>query len=242
MNDFLDEHFKSLYAPNMREVYYDPVKFKLYVSESILKQIPNNVPLKNDIESLVLEQNIESFLFFLSSAQDIVLQEINSVLKITKDKKNKREFFSKLSKCENPKGKLISQELDKSFNKPVMKFRRISGEELKRIFPLETDSLVFGLKKRDDGFFDLPYWDSETSWRWEINKLRNEVAHNTVLKRLPMQGLVEKTTLFFLVNDDDYSSINRYEIKNPLEYFTNAFIKMKDLLFKIRQILNDPTL
>ncbi len=81
MNEFLDEHFKILYKENMREVFYDPIKFKLYVAESILKQIPNTVPLKNNIESLLLEQNLEFFLFMIMSVQDIVLQEVNQVLK-----------------------------------------------------------------------------------------------------------------------------------------------------------------
>ena len=117
MNDFLDEHFKRLYQGNMREVFYDPIQFKLYVAESILKQIPNTVPLKNNIESLTLEQNIEFFLFMIMSVQDIGLHEVNQVLNITSEKQFQRLFFKNLETSKNTKAKLIDQELKKSFNR-----------------------------------------------------------------------------------------------------------------------------
>jgi hypothetical protein len=208
------------------------------VAESILKQIPSTIPLKNDIESLVLEQNIEFFLFIIMSVQDIGLQEVNQVLKITRTKQLTKSFFKNLEINEHPKAKLIAQELKKSFDKPIMRFKKISGEELKSIFPEKTNQTIFAIKPRGDGYVDLPYWDSENSWRWEVNKLRNEVAHSMVLKRLPVGGLIEKTTLFFYVDDDNNDLQNMYEISNPSEYFTNTFTRMKELVLKIREILN----
>ncbi|MEM3076200.1 MAG: hypothetical protein QXW38_01085 [Candidatus Nitrosotenuis sp.] len=66
---------------NIEYLSQDPVLFKLTLAKHFLNKIPNKVP-QSVCDRLMLEANIDSFLFFASSVIDVIKREINEKFEI----------------------------------------------------------------------------------------------------------------------------------------------------------------
>lgn len=66
---------------NISYLSQDPVLFKLTLSKHFLSKIPKKVP-QSTHDCLILEANMDSFLFFASSVIDVIKREINEEFKI----------------------------------------------------------------------------------------------------------------------------------------------------------------
>lgn len=68
-------------TPSIEYLSQDPVLFKLVLAKHFLNKIPSKLP-QSVHDRLMLEANIDSFLFFASSVIDVIKREINEKFEI----------------------------------------------------------------------------------------------------------------------------------------------------------------
>jgi len=237
---------KDIQPRVLEELLKDHVQFKIFVAESFLEYIPKTIPNSWSKELAEILVVMESFVYFMISASDILALEINKKLKVVNGKKcDMDNLFESLKKTKNP-GQLttkIHDELGKAFSTPSRSRQNIEYSEYHKITQTNTITGLFG-SELDPNEGDYKYYSykfqRENSWLWELTMLRHEMAHE---RTLGWQGYVDsddtrRTTIVLPLKENSNEAHDHYEIDNPYEYCKFMLEKMKGFVVSIRAILN----
>lgn len=213
-----------------KEFLADKVKLSLYVAKIFLEKIPSNCPNKSGART-EFEILVEGYLLFIISARDGMLQQIN----------RKLEF-----PLQENKVKLNDEFKEKLLSDKNLKFKDIWN--LIQNCTQEPEKIVLG---NNPEFWE---WDRTKSWLWEINKMRNHIAHNSItgqnivafagggintkmrictLSKKPMIRIKNRTCTVLIKN------VKEEEIKeiDPRKYFTECYENFVCLKNKINELL-----
>lgn len=195
---------------SIREAIADPVRFRLSVAKHFLDKIPTAIPNKNSLEHFLLETNVDCFLFFSSSITDVVKIEINNRFELFN--KNNVFYIHGIRKKLGNTGaqKQVKDTIARYFSTPI----RHSGQNA-------------GVKSRlvhtEQGYFDVT-----NSTLWELQILRNKVAHGRIADISNGQ-----ISLDFTIRDRENPKYRRI-IENPNAYFSGIFERLTSFVEQIR--------
>lgn len=208
----------------------DKVELSLLISKKFLEEITNDFP-NDSIHRIEFEILTEGFLLFMIAARDGLLQEINKKLSspLNENRVNLRNatFGNQLRSDPDPRFTQIWNLISNCIQQPSK--------------VIITQSPQFW------------EWDRTNSWLWEINALRNKIAHRSINGQqiIPgSNGLVTKLIICELsirpiirLNN----STNTVPIPNPKpetiheekpkDYFEDCFKKFEKLKQDIRNLL-----
>lgn len=222
--------FGTFSDQDARKYLGDKVELSLFIAKKFLEKIPNNFP--NDSKQRIeVEIMTEGFLLFMIAARDGLLQEIN------------KKLSTPLSESQvNLRGNTFQNQLSTD---PDSKFTQIWNlisdciqQPSKVILPSSPE------------FWD---WDRTKSWLWEINTLRNRIAHRSINGQQIIPGVKDLTTKLIIAELSPRPIVrlnNKTEtvpITNPRvetihvedikEYFEERFAKFEKLKSDIRNLL-----
>lgn len=209
----------------------DKVVLSLTIAKKFLDYIPNNFP-NNSVNRLDFEILTEGFLVFMIAARDGLLQEINKKLSIpfNEGRVNLRGdiFENRLTSDPDPKFGQIWNLLSDSIQQP--------------------EKVIL---TQDIEFWE---WDRSRSWLWEINDLRNRIAHKNILSQaivaqaggttntklivttLSNRPVVKSNQISHVVPIPDPKEESIFETV-PKQYFEDCYKKFEKLKTDIRNIL-----
>jgi len=245
----------------------DPIKYKLFIAEQSLKNIPEMMPLTNNGEEyLDAETNVEIFLLFLTSAHDGFFDEINQKMGLNLENPGHHNMTPKLEAMDE-NAKNIAKEIRKYFSRPKLHIQKLSEQRADYIRKYEDTS--FGIMNRliefnrdasgvaelhqwnaklDDNTKDHEigtyerYWNRENSSQWIPKQLRNEIAHGRFVMSSHKQNLTydteERTMIVRFVHKDGNNSRQFwFDVKNVNGFFTKQFEKMNSFVNDVRVLL-----
>lgn len=152
------EKIKDLEAGKILE---DDLKYKLHVVEDLSKKIPTSIPEnRSGYDYLELETLMETCLFYLASAQDIVLKETaenflktyfrSPQIHIVKERLKEIEKDKYADKIKREKAYSIKILLSEYFKKPLHKAKELSNKERQSLIS-GTDSERWSIFTVTDG-------------------------------------------------------------------------------------------
>ena len=189
------------------------------MAKKFLDSIPNNFSNKKS-ERIDFEITAEGFLFFIVSAKDRLLQEINK--KFPNSLPDRCVTWDRLkhniNEDLNPQFADIKKMIDDSFKPPEYVSSLSNGKPI-----LE--------------------WKRDNSWLWEINRLRNNIAHNNILNQAVYRVLGSDTqsspNLIMWIKDEQvthgtHPGIRTLEIEDSSTYFKECYDKFEKLKTNVR--------
>lgn len=199
---------------SIREAIEDPVGFRLSVAKHFLDKIPASIPNENSLEHFLLETNVDCFLFFSSSITDVVKIEINNRFDLF-DKDNVFYIHGIRKKLGNTGAqKQVKDTIARYFSTPM----RHDGQNA---------GIKSGLVHTEQGYFD-----ATNSALWELQVLRNKVAHGRIANISNGQ-----ISLDFTIRDRENPKYRR-TIENPNAYFSGIFERLTSFVEQVH--LPDP--
>jgi hypothetical protein len=194
-----------------KKVISDPLDFKLLVAKHFLRKIPNKIPTQ-DLDYFLLEANVDMFLFFCSSAIDVIKREINE----------KFELFDK----ENV-----------FYIHGIRKMLAYSGvqKKIKGIIAdyFTTPSHSTTVKSG---------WDVRRSSLWRLQILRNRVTHGHILSKTKNGKSLEFVyTVRQYKKQNNIPYDLKEQTQNPREYFEEIFDDLCEFVKKTRKITQPKT-
>lgn len=193
------------------KILSDPIIYKKYVAESLLEQISSSIPVnRSGFDYMLLETQVESFLFFIVSVHDAVFAKMNEKLQLNLEQIDLANMyqFKRGSKMNSD----IANILNHYFVQPTFRIRKITP---KRAADLRTTGNSFGIMDRiveyggtveglanlhrwhpkidksamslTNGFYER-YWNVENSWLWLVRKMRDEITHGRLIMSLGYNG------------------------------------------------------
>ena len=188
------------------------------MAKKFLDSMPNNFSNKKS-ERIDFEITAEGFLFFIVSAKDRLLQEINK--KFPNSFPDYRVKWDRLkhniNEDLNPQFADIKKLMDDSFKPPE--------------YVISSNGEIISEWKRDN------------SWLWEINELRNNIAHRNILNQAVYRVLGSDTqsspNLIMRIKDEQvthgtHPGIRTLEIEDPRTYFKKCYDKFEKLKTDVR--------
>jgi hypothetical protein len=184
----------------------DPAAFKIAMAKHFLGKIPKRVPESNT-GRLTLEANIDSFLFFASSAIDVIKREINNEFELF-DKEN--VFY-----IHGLRKKLADSGRQK-------KVKKIIGDYFTT--PSRIQSAKSGL-------------NTKRSSLWRLQVLRNKVTHGHILKSKNGNSIKITYVIRQQMTRDGLSLHFEENVKNPQKYFGAIFEDLNCFVKKTRSLI-----
>ncbi|MGB9003573.1 MAG: hypothetical protein WCC52_07200 [Nitrosotalea sp.] len=135
----------------------DKVELSLYAASKYLEKVSSVFP-NNSAQRAEFELIVEGFLLYMIAARDGILQKINSKLS------------SPLAERRVELNDMFKQQLHSD---PNSKFQIILN--------MIEDCTQEPEKVISASNIHYWYWDRTKSWLWEINRMRNRIAHNRIL-------------------------------------------------------------
>ena len=189
------------------------------VAKKFLDSMPDNFSNKTS-KRVDFEITAEGFLFFIVSAKDRLLQEINK--KFPDSLPNHCVSWDRLK-----------SNIDEDLNPKFAEIKKIIDDSLK---PSEY------VVSMPDGEITLE-WKRNNSWLWEINRLRNNIAHNNILNQAVSQvmgaDIQDSPRLIMRIKDErlthgPHPGLRVLEIENPSTYFKECYNKFEKLKTDVR--------
>lgn len=156
----MEVDFGTYSQQDAQQFLFNKVNLSQNIAKKFLDLIPNNFP-NDSVNRLDFEILVECFLVFMIASRDGLLQEINQQLS---NPLNEREV--------NLQGNRFEIKLNSD---PDLKFRQI--------WTLIHDSIQQPEKVILIQNIEFWEWDRSKSWLWEINDLRNRIAHRRILSQ-----------------------------------------------------------
>lgn len=230
---------------NERNALIDSIQYRLFYAEINLEKIPNFVPL--DIfpkDKIASEIAIDGFLFYANAALDLVFAEINKKLelKLITNQINPEFIMSNLKNKKSNEAKIIIDEIQKYFQKPIHEEKIISDKEF-------NDGLnrygfdVIGFHAEYEARGQVKYqhfWNRASSRLWEIRNQQDLESYDSLLKNAGKRGKDEpRNYLRVKLSDDNHLSVywDSAHYENPKRYFTNVLSLVKQFIDRILEIL-----
>ena len=173
----------------------------LHMAGKFLKEIPNDVP-NEPSERVSFEMPVEGFLLFIIAARERLLQEINEKL----PKPSKRS------------------KVGLGHTLPVLK--KSQNQVFQKIGVLLEDSIR--RPTRNTANWE---WERGKSWLWEVNKLRNQINHQSMSN----QAARTDGSASMIIWVKKHQNV---EIENPRHYFDGCFANFERLRDEIRSLLD----
>ena len=179
-------------------ISFDSLGVKLSYAEHHLSKITSTIPdrLTNNNNFLVLEYHIESFLFFLTSVQDILFREINKKLNFNIKEYNVSldKIIEKLKISKSLIAVKILPEFEKYFSAPKKRIKILSKKDVEKenllvnykeeqngwLIRNKTDLDIGGIVHDKNGIRKISF-SRKNCTLWEIRELRNHAAHGSTL-------------------------------------------------------------
>lgn len=217
--------------PDAQGFLSDKVNLSQNIAKKFLDNISNNFP-NDSVNRLDFEILVEGFLVFMIAARDGLLQEINKQLS---NPLNERRVNLRENDYEN---RLKSD--------PDSKFGQIWNLIHDSIQKPEKVILTQNIE-----FWD---WDRSRSWLWEINDLRNRIAHKRILSQAIIATVGGSTNTKLIIAELSNKPVIKHNqtsheipIPNPKKesifesdpklYFEDCYSKFEKLKTDIRNLL-----
>ena len=228
-----------------RNTLIDSVQYRLFYAEINLEKIPTSVPL--DIfpkDKIASEIAIDGFLFYANAALDLVFAEINKKLelKLASNQIDSENIISSLQTKNSSDAKLIINEFQKYFQKPIHEEKIITDKEF-------NDGLnrygydVIGFHAEYEARGQVKYqhfWNRASSRLWEIRNQQDLESYDSLLKNAGKRGRDEpRNYLRVKLSKDNSPSVywDSAHYENPKRYFSNVLSLEKQFIDQILDIL-----
>ena len=235
----------SLNINDERPRSIDSIQYRLFYAEINLDKIPTSIPL--DIfakDKIATEIAIDGFLFYANGSLDLVFAEINKKLnlELTSNQINPEYILHALEKIQTDEAKVLIEEFQKYFQKPIHEEKIISEEEF-------NDGLnrygydVIGFHAEYENRNEVKYqhfWNRVSSRLWEIRNQQNLETYDSLLKNAGKKGKDKpRNYLRVKIADDDHPLVlwDSANYENPKRYFTNIVSLVKQFIDRILEIL-----
>jgi len=235
----------GLDANKERNVLIDSVQYRLFYAEINLEKIPNSVP--PDIfpkDKIASEIAVDGFLFYANAALDLVFAEINKKLGLGLSSKtiNPSDIILSLHTKESNYAKLLLDEFEKYFEKPIHEEKIISDKEFNDgLNRYGYDVIGFHAEYESRGQIKYQhFWNRASSRLWEIRNQQNLESYYSLLKNAGKRGKDEpRNYLRVKLVDDNHPSVywDSAHYENPKRYFTNILSLVKQFIDRILEIL-----
>lgn len=230
---------------NERNTLIDSIQYRIFYAEINLGKIPTSIPLdifpKDKISS---EIAMDGFLFYANAALDLVFAEINKKLdlRLATNQINPEEIMKKLENQKSGEAKLILEELQKYFEKPIHEEKKISDKEF-------NDGLnrygydVIGFHAEYENRNQVKYqhfWNRASSRLWEIRNQEKLESYDSLLKNAGNRGKDHPRNYLRIKLSDDNASPTYWDsahYENPKRYFSNILDLVKQFIDRILEIL-----
>lgn len=227
----MEVDFGTYSQQDAQQFLSDKVNLSQNIAKKFLDLIPNNFP-NDSVDRLDFEILVEGFLVFMIASRDGLFQEINQQLSnpLNERRVNLRgnDFETRLNSDPDPKFGQIWTLIHDSIQQP---------EKV-----ILTQNIEFW------------EWDRSKSWLWEINDLRNRIAHRRILSQaiVAFAGGTSNTKL--IVSELETKPVIRHNqishevpITNPKKetifesepksYFEDCYDKFEKLKTNMRNLL-----
>ena len=228
---------KQISDKDSEDLLRDHAKYKLFVAESVLDDIRSAIPLRPNYDTLVLETHVETFLFFIVSAQDVILREINKKFNFFHDRNVNPYDILKNLNINDPTQTEIKKVMDKYFGKPYRTTKQLDKTSYEKILShgLITETMYTYEK---DGAYYHTYWYRGNTRLWELRKLRNKISHERIMSTNTYVGSKEVVTFVIELVEKVKTPLNFIEIEHPYDYLSESFNQTKQFITEIRQIIS----
>lgn len=193
------------------DIMRNQIDCRLVVAKDFLDRITQSIPKESSFEHLLLETNVDAFLFFASSVIDMIKVEINNRFNLF-DSEN--VFY-----IHGIRKKLGSSGIQKQTKDVIAEyFSAPTGDG-------QTDTKPRHVKT------DIGYFDATRSTLWELQALRNKAVHGKTLSIADHKASVE-----FTIRGAGTQKNPKYTvtIENPNEYFLQIFNNLTSFVRQIR--------
>lgn len=221
--------------------------FKFLAAGTMLKKIPNHVPLQVQTKRhFEMEISIESFLFFIISAIDIVFAGINKKmsLNIPSTSVTSKRLVRELKKKKSQKSKIIISELQKYCKAPQHRStpttKKTANEYSRKYLNGSLGLDFWSIFENRKGRWFRHTWDRSNSSVWELRRLRNQITHSSLLYQSGDRGTVKSRDAITLHLVNEASKPHEmYFIYNPKKYFSISFADSVNLSHGIGKCLEN---
>lgn len=241
----LDDKKAEKQNKDLEEIWKNPIKFKIIAAKFFLKNIPTIVPLEINLNHRFLaEINIESFLYFSISSVDMAYGKINELLSL--GIKPWQVSLKTLSEELQKKNESISQkillELEKYTSEPTHTELQITKEKASEFAEENLDGILglefWSMFENRNGTWYEHNWERSKSSLWELRKLRNIIAHTTILRQSGERGTIPtRDALSIPLTDNPTQVYHRKFVYNPKEYFSNSISNVEKHITDLFQIV-----
>ena len=196
--------------------------FSQKMARKFLDSMPDNFSNKWP-ERIDFEITAEGFLFFIVSAKDRLLQEINKKFPdpLPDSCVSWNKLKTNINENSNPQFADIKKLIDDS-SKPSEYVISSSNDEI------------------------ISEWKRDNSWLWEINELRNNIAHRNILKQAVYRpsgdDASDNPRLIMRIKDKrvkhgPHPGLRSLEIPDPKTYFKKCYNKFEKLKTNVQNYL-----
>ncbi|MDH3277512.1 MAG: hypothetical protein OEL77_03780 [Nitrosopumilus sp.] len=236
----------GLNPKNERILLIDSIQYRLFYAEINLDKIPTSIPL--DIftkDKIATEIAIDGFLFYVNGALDLIFTEINKKLnlKLTSNQvKNTQYLIDTLETLDTGESKIILDEFQKYFQKPIHEEKIISDEEFNEgLNRYGYDVIGFHAEYETRGQVKYQhFWNRVSSRLWEIRNQQNLETYDSLLKNAGKKGKDKpRSYLRVKISNDDQPTVywDSAHYENPKRYFTNILSLVRQFIDRILEIL-----
>jgi len=228
---------------NFQDLFSNPIKFKLFCAEFKLKSLPKSVPLDSK-NKILLEMNIEEFLFFSVNAIDILLQGINKKLdlKILSHRINQKTIIDTLNINKNQKSELILKQFENFFQIPTHQEKIISDEEFSKASAESVNAMIFFSEYENRNRIKYHHvWNKSKSSLWILRNQRNLITHNSLLTDGGLRGTVpakDFLRVYLVYNNSNIKIWDSLYCENPWKFYSDSFNDVWKFIENIHSILN----
>ena len=228
-----------------RNILIDSIQYRLFYAEINLEKIPNSIPL--DIfpkDKIASEIAMDQFLFYANASLDLVFGEINKKfeLGLPANQINPDSLMIELSKVKSSDAKMILEEFQKYFQKPIHEEKIISDKEFNEgLNRYGFDVIGFHAEYEARGQVKYQhFWNRASSRLWEIRNQQDLESYDSLLKNAGKRGRDEpRNYLRVKLSGDNRASVywDSAHYENPKRYFTNVLSLIKQFIDRILEIL-----
>ena len=232
-------------SKNERNILIDSIQYRIFYAEINLEKIPSSIPL--DIftkDKIASEIAMDGFLFYANAAIDLVFAEINKKLNLdlATNQIHPQEIMEKLENKNSGVSKLILEEFQKYFEKPIHEENIVSDLEF-------NDGLnrygydVIGFHTEYENRNQIKYqhfWNRASSRLWEIRNQEKLESYDSLLKNAGKRGKDHPRNYLRIKLSDDNAPSNYWDsahYENPKRYFSNILDLVKQFIDRVLDIL-----
>ena len=230
---------------NARNVLIDSIQYRIFYAEINLDKIPSSIPL--DIfpkDKIASEIAMDGFLFYANAALDLVFAEINKKLELGLDSEQTHPstLMAHLENKKSEESKLILEEFEKYFEKPIHEEKIISEDEFNNGLNLYGYDII-GFHAEYENRNQVKYqhfWNRASSRLWEIRNQEKLESYDSLLKNAGKRGKDHPRNYLRIKLSDDNAPSNYWDsahYENPKRYFSNILDLVKQFIDRILDIL-----